>query len=167
MKQIYKNPALYYILAPVVVALWPLLIWGVYLPAARHNWQVESSQYNEAQSIMKEILALDPERLEFADAQNTTAEFDYASAIEKTAGLCGIPSTNYKLNSRIIVTSSSGQKTQGAEIGLKQVDITKFAKFLSMLQLRWANLQCNQVKLTKKKGLPDIWDVDLDFKYYY
>lgn len=167
MKEIYKNPTLYYILVSVMVALWPLLIWGVYLPAAGHNWQVERSQYSEAQSIMAEILALDPDRLEFADSQNAAAEFDYASAIEKTADLCGIPPTNYKLSSEIIITSSGGQKSQSAKVGLKQVDITKFAKFLSTLQLRWANLQCAQVKLTKKKGLPDTWDIDLDFTYYY
>jgi hypothetical protein len=86
--------------------------------------------------------------------------------MEQTAGLCGIPSTDYKLNSGIIITSA-GQKSQNAKVGLMQVDITKFAKFLSTVQLRWANLQCGQVKLTKKKGLPDSWDVDLDFKYYY
>jgi hypothetical protein len=166
MKQIYKNPTLYYILVPVIVALWPLLIWGVYLPSARHNWQVESTQYNEAQSIMKEILTLDPDRLKFADSNNTAAEFDYASAVERIASSCGIPPTSYRLSSGIIITSE-GQKSQSAKVGLKQVDITKFAKFLSTLQLRWANLQCAQVKLTKKKGLPDVWDVDLDFKYYY
>jgi hypothetical protein len=166
MKEIYKNPALYYILAPVMVALWPLLIWGVYLPAAGRNWEVETSQYNEGQNIMTEILALDPDRLKFADSNNASAEFDYASAMEQTAGLCGIPSTDYKLNSGIIITSA-GQKSQNAKVGLMQVDITKFAKFLSTVQLRWANLQCGQVKLTKKKGLPDSWDVDLDFKYYY
>jgi len=166
MKQIYKNPTLYYILVPVIVALWPLLIWGVYSPAAGHNWEVEQSQYGEAQSIMKEILALDPDRLKFVDSNNTAAEFDYASAIERTADFCKIPPTNYKLSSGIIITSG-GQKSQSAKVGLKQVDITKFAKFLSTLQLRWANLQCAQVKLTKKKGLPDTWDVDLDFKYYY
>jgi hypothetical protein len=166
MKQIYKNPALYYILVPVIATLWPLLIWGVYLPAAERNWQVETSQYNEGQSIMTEILALDPDRLKFADSNNTAAEFDYAGAIEKTADLCKIPPTSYKLSSGIIITSG-GQKSQSAKVGLKQVDITKFAKFLSTLQLRWANLQCGQVKLTKKKGLPDTWDIDLDFKYYY
>ena len=32
MKDVYKNPILYYILVPVVVALWPLLVWSVYLP---------------------------------------------------------------------------------------------------------------------------------------
>jgi hypothetical protein len=166
MKEIYKNPALYYILVPIIVALWPLLIWGVYLPSARRSWQVEKSQYDQAQGIIKEILAIDPDRLNFADSQNTAAEFDYASALEKTAGLCGIPPTSYKLNSGIIITSS-GQKSQSAKVSLKQVDITKFAKFLSTIQLRWANLQTVQVKLTKKKGLPDAWDVDIEFKYYY
>ncbi len=166
MKEIYKNPTLYYILVPVIVALWPLLVWSVYLPTAKRNWQIESSQYKKAQSVMREILTLDPERLTFADSQDTATEFDYASAIEKVAGLCGIKPTDYKLNSGIIITSS-GQKSQSAKVDLNQIEITKFAKFLSTIQLRWANLQCSKVKLTKKKGLPDIWDVDLDFKYYY
>ncbi|MDD5326251.1 MAG: hypothetical protein PHY02_00370 [Phycisphaerae bacterium] len=165
-KDIFKNPALYYILAPVAVALWPLLIWGVYLPAAADNWQAEQNQYHQAQTIIKEILDIDPERLKFADTDGNAAEFDYASAIEATANSCGIPPADYKLSSGII-TASGGQKSQSAKVGLKQVDITKFAKFLSTLQLRWANLQCSGVKLTKKKGLPDIWDIDLDFKYYY
>jgi hypothetical protein len=166
MKDILKNPALYYILVPVVVALWPLLIWGVYLPAAEHNWQAEKSQYSQGQKVITEILAIDPDRLKFADSNSASAEFDYATAIEKTAGSCGIPPASYKLNSGIIITSA-GQKSQSAKVGLMGVDIAKFAKFLSTVQLRWANLQCSQVKLTKKKGLPDIWDVDLDFKYYY
>jgi hypothetical protein len=166
MKDILKNPALYYILAPVAVALWPLLIWGVYLPAAENKWQVEKSQYSQGQKIITEILAIDPDRLQFADANAASAEFDYASAIEKTAGLYRIPPTSYKLNSGIIITTA-GQKSQSAKVTLKGIDITRFAKFLSTLQLRWANLQCSQVKLTKKKGLPNIWDVDLDFKYYY
>jgi len=80
--------------------------------------------------------------------------------------LCGIPSTDYKLSSGIII-ESGGQKSQSAQVSLKKVDIVKSARFLSTIQLRWANLQCSRVKLTKKKGLPDVWDVDLEFKYYY
>jgi hypothetical protein len=166
MKDILKNPAFYYILAPVAAALWPLLVWGVYLPSAKRSWQAEKLQYVEAQNIIKEILTIDPERLNFADSNKTVAEFDYAGAIDKTAALCGIPTTDYKINSGIMITSA-GQKSQSAKISLKQVDITKFAKFLSTIQLRWANLQTVQVKLTKKKGLPDSWDVDIEFKYYY
>jgi hypothetical protein len=166
MKDILKNPILYYILVPTLVALWPLLVWSVYLPAAKRAWQTESKQYEKAQGIINEILTIDPDRLNFADTKNTADEFDYASALDQVAGSCGVPPTDYKLNSGRI-TSSSGQKSQSAKVTLKGVDITKFAKFLSTLQLRWANLQCTQVKLTKKKGLPDSWDIDLDFKYYY
>ena len=166
MKDMLKNPVLYYILAPVMAALWPLLIWGVYLPAAGRNWETEKSQYNQGQNIIKEILNVDPDRLKFADANSASVEFDYASAIDSTAGSCGIPPTGYNLNSGIIITSA-GQKSQSAKVSLKGVDITKAAKFLSTVQIRWASLQCTQIKLTKKKGLPDSWDVDLDFKYYY
>jgi len=166
MKDIYKNPTLYYVLVPVAAALWPLLVWGVYLPGAKHKWQAEEKQYNKAQDVIAEILAIDPDRLDFADSQDTSAEFDYANAVEKVADLCGIPSTSYKLSSGIILTSG-GQKSQSADVSLKQVKITKFAEFLSTLQLRWAGLQCSGVKLTKIKGMPDSWNVDLDFKYYY
>ncbi len=166
MKDLYRNPTLYYVLIPVIVSLWSLFMWGIYLPAAEHKWQAERAQYSKAQKIISEILVLDPERLEFADAKIASAEFDYAFAVEKTASLCKIQSTNYKLSSGVIITSG-GQRSQNAKVTLKQVDITKFAKFLSTIQLRWANLQCTKVKLTKKKGLRDAWDVDLDFKYYY
>ena len=166
MKDIYKNPILYYILAPISVALWPLFIWGIYLPDAEDNWQAEKTQYNKAQKIMAEIITLDPGRLEFADAKNIAAEFDYAIAVERIASLCRIPSSNYNISSKPIRTSG-GQKSQSAMVVLKQVDITKFARFISTIQLRWANLQCEKVTLAKKKGLPDTWKVDLDFKYYY
>ena len=166
MKDIYKNPILYYILVPTVVALWPLFIRGVYLPDAERSWETEKAQYEKAQKIMAEILTLDPDRLQFADSRTAAAEFDYAIAVERIANLCKIPSTNYKLSSGII-TTSGGQKSQSAQLVLKQVDITRFAKFLSTIQLRWANLQCERVTLTKQKGLPDTWKVDLGFKYYY
>ncbi|KPJ66854.1 MAG: hypothetical protein AMJ43_06780 [Coxiella sp. DG_40] len=166
MKEIYKNPGLYYILAPVAISLWSLFIWGIYLPDAERRWKADKAQYNKAQNIIAEILSLDPERLAFAGMEADTAEFDYANAVEKTASLCGIPSTDYKLSSGIII-ESGGQKSQSAQVSLKKVDIVKSARFLSTIQLRWANLQCSRVKLTKKKGLPDVWDVDLEFKYYY
>jgi len=166
MKDIYKNPTFYYILVPIIVALWSLLVRGIYLPDAEQNWQAEKAQYNKAQNIMEEILTFDPDRLEFADSKTGAAEFDYAIVIERTASLCKIPSANYKLSSGIIITSG-GQKSQTANISLKQVDIARFAKFLSTIQLRWANLQCTKASLKKKKGLPDTWDADLVFKYYY
>ena len=155
MKDIYKNPIVYYILVPVIVALWALSVWVVRLPEAERSLKREQGEYSKAQNIMLEILTLDPDRLEFADANSAAAEFDYANAVDRVASFCRIPSTSYKLSSGPIITRG-GKKSQTATVGLKDVSITKFAKFLSTIQLRWADLQCTQLrKLKKKGGFPD------------
>ncbi len=164
MKDIYKNPILYYILVPAIVGLWPLFVWAIYLPAAEESIEDQLAQYGKAEAIMMEILTLDSDRI--TDANDAPAEFTYDRAVERVADTCRIPSSKYKLNPGKPMTIG-GQKSQSATVNLKQIDIVKFAKFLSMIQLRWANLQCNRVKLTKKQGLPDMWDVDIEFKYYY
>ncbi len=166
MKDIYKNPILYYILVPVIVVLWPLLVWAIYLPAAEKGVREQQAQYKRADATMMEILTLDPDRREFADSNNVGTEFTYAGAIDNVARSCGILPSMYKLSSGMLITSRD-QKSQSASVNLKQIDIKKFAEFLDKIQFRWANLQCNRVKLTKKPGLPDMWDVDIEFKYYY
>ncbi|HUU16420.1 MAG TPA: hypothetical protein VMW72_04665 [Sedimentisphaerales bacterium] len=166
MKDIYKNPILYYILVPVIVGLWPLLVWAIYLPASEKSVTDQQAQYKRAEATMMEILTLDPDRREFADSNNVATEFTYAGAIDNVARACGILPSMYKLSSGMLQTTS-GQKSQSANVNLKQIDIKRFAEFLDKIQFRWANLQCNRVKLTKKPGLPDMWDVDIEFKYYY
>jgi hypothetical protein len=165
MKDIYKNPILYYIVVPVIAGLWPLLVWAIYLPAAQKDVEEQIAQYKKAEPIMMEILTLEPDRLEFADANDTAADFTYGEAIDRVASLCRIPPSKYNLSSAMIITTND-KKSQSASVDLKQVDIRKFARFLSMMQLRWANLQCEQLKLTKKQNLPDndMWDVDIKFK---
>lgn len=166
MKDIYKNPVLYYVLVPVVIALWPLSIWGVYLSEAENTWKDEKAKYIEAQLIIEEILHLDPDRMDFAEAGKDAKEFDYAVVVEQVASLCRIVPENYKLSSGL-PTTSSGQKSQSAKVDLIDVDIKRFADFFSAIQLRWANLQCTKLTLTKKKDAPDKWDVDLRFKYFF
>jgi len=166
MKDIYKNPILYYILAPALVALWPLLVWAVYLPGARDSLQKDMQQCVKAEQIIAQILELDPERLKISGTSTASVEFDYATSVVEIANSCKIPSTSYKISSRPTRVKNR-QKTQSAVVLLDNVDITKFAEFLSRIQLRWANLQCEKVKLTKKEDLPDAWKINLDFKYYY
>ncbi|MGD8787625.1 MAG: hypothetical protein PVJ60_09395 [Phycisphaerales bacterium] len=165
MRDIYKNPMFYYIFVPAVVGLWPLLVWAMYLPAADENLKDWENQHRKAEAIMMEILTLDPDRLQFVDSNDPGTEFTYG-VVDKVAGSCGIPPSKYKLNSGMLITNKN-QKSQSASVSLRQVEIVKFAKFLSTIQLRWANLQCNRVKLTKKQGMPDTWDIDIEFKYYY
>jgi hypothetical protein len=165
MKDIYKNPLLYYILVPAVIILWPLLVWAVYLPKAESSLDNDLDQYKKTQKTIEDILTLDSGRLQLADAKTGAAEFDYFNEVYRIAALSGIPQSNCTLNAGPIIPGE--QKSQSANISFKEVDIVKFAKFLSTIQLRWANLQCTRVRLSKIKKLPDTWNVDLDFKYYY
>jgi hypothetical protein len=166
IKEIYKNPMFYYILVPALATLWPVIIWGVYLPAARANLSEEMDQFTKAEQLIEELLAADPERLNFAKGKDTASGFDYATAVQQAAEFCSIAANNYKLSSSII-TKSEGQKSQSAQVSLKGVEVTKAARFLSTIQLRWSSLQCTKMALKKNKGVPDAWDVDLTFKYYY
>ncbi|OHB76710.1 MAG: hypothetical protein A2Z25_21780 [Planctomycetes bacterium RBG_16_55_9] len=167
MRDIYKNPILYYVLVPVIVGFWPLLVWAIYLPEAQTSVREHLSQYQEAIPIMMEILTLDPDRLELVDPNETAPEFTWG-AVDQVANKCRIPEKNCELRSGMIITSG-GQKNQSATVYLRQVSIIEFAEFLSMIQLRWVNLTCERVKLTKKENMPDndLWDVDITFKYYY
>ena len=66
-----------------------------------------------------------------------------------------------------MLITTSGQKSQSARVSLKDVNVTQVANFLSTIQLHWPDLQCNTLKLTKRKDSPDSWDADFDFKYYF
>ena len=166
MKDMFRNPIFYYILAPVIVCLWPLLVWAVYLPAAEKNEIDQREQFKRAEEVMLDILTLDPDRRDYTDSNDVEIEFKFDKAVAKVASTCKIPPTKWDLNAAAPQTSK-GEKSQSATVSLKLIDIVKFSEFLSTIQLRWANLQCNRVKLTQKPGLPDIWDVDIEFKYYY
>jgi len=167
MKDIYRNPILYYASIVILAALWPLVLFIVYLPRAEQNMQNEEKQYARAQKVITEILTLDPERLEFADSNAVAVEFDYATVVDRVANFCGIPATDYKVSSKPPRTSSSGQRSQTAKVTINQADIARFALFLSSIQFRWSGLQCESVVLTTAEGVPDRWKADMDFRYYY
>ena len=167
MKDIYKQPIFYYVLVPVLMLLWPLTLITVSLPNAEKELKNQKKEYQGAEKIMGAILQIDPERLDFSQNKQTEKEFDYAVALENIASSCGISTDSYDLSSGRIVSSSQGQKNQSARVNLEEIDIVTFAKFFSKLQFRWANLQCSKIKLTKKQGAPDIWDIDLELKYYF
>ncbi len=167
MREVYKNPVLYYLLIPVLVALWPLLVWGVYLPRAEDSRETEVGLCVEGQTRAVEILFLDPDRLNPPGGKGPiTTPFDYGSAVTRAANLCQIPPNSCPLSSTDTMVSG-GKKRQDARVELKSVGIVQAAKFLWTMQSMWATLQCEDVKLTKKKGTPNQWDVDFRFVYYY
>ena len=165
MKDIHKHPLFYYILVPAVMVIWPLLVSMVYLPSAEQNLIIKKEQYTEATAIIKEILKLDPGRLDYS-AKTGKSEFNYADAVDEVAKRCNISTGSYRISSGMLIRSGK-QRTQSAKLVLNDISILKFAEFLSEIQMRWDSLQCTKVKLAKKEGLPDTWKVDIDFKYYY
>lgn len=163
MKDIYKNPIFYYILAPALATLWPVIIWGVYLPASRANYNNDVDQYLKSQELTDELIKLDPERLNYTKGKDTAAGFDYAIAVQQAAEFCSIAAN---MSSGAII-KAEGKKSQAANVSLKGVSITNAVRFLSTIQLRWSGLQCTKIDFRKNKGVPDAWDVNLTFKYYY
>ena len=166
MKDILKNPVLYYIAVPILVGLWPLLVAAVYLPEAKTNKEAQIVIYQKGQDVIEQILTLDPDRLKLAGPNSTEVSFTYDIAVNQMAVHCNIPASQYTSNPALPMTTS-GQKTQTANVSLKQVDITTFAKFLSLIQTRWPSLQCTNLNMKTKENLPDIWDITIQFKYFY
>jgi len=166
IKEIYKHPMFYYAVAVAAAALWPVIIWGVYLPSAKISCNNDLDQYQKSIPLMDELVSADPERLNATKSKDAPKGFDYATAVYQTAELCSISANNYKFSSGPIL-KTEGQKTQPANVALKGVKIADAARFLSSIQQRWSGLQCTQINFRKNKGQPDAWDVDLTFKYYY
>ena len=167
MKDIHKNPILYYIAIPALIGIWPLYVWALKLPAAQEDLENNLTIYNnDAEPVMMEILNLDPSRLDSADPNESIAEFTYDRVVDKVASLCSIPPSKCELDTRP-AQESGGQRSQSANVKLTQINIITAARFLSTIQMRWPNLQCTKIILEKKPDFPDMWTANLDFKYYY
>ncbi len=166
MRDIYRNPMFYYLLIPVLVAVWPLLVWTLYLPKVQQDWDRDQKSYDDATKHIDEILVKDPDRLKATEAARSLGKFTYPEAVDRVANLCRIPSGDLDLSTGNIVKVSN-KETQQARVSLTDINIVQGAKFLDTIQSTWVHLSCERVKLAKKKGMPDQWDMDLTFKYDY
>ena len=168
MRDVFKNPILYYVLAPILVGLWPLLVWGVYLPRIQRGLDSDKEQYANATNCMVEILTLDPGRLEASGTSQSSGEFAPGEAVNRVADRCRITSRNCTLNAGGKI-KSGGKETQGFKVTLSDVGIVQICSFLSTIQSMWVNLECESLKLTKEEGAADHdrWDAELSFKYTY
>ena len=166
MKDYFKNPNFYYMLMPLAAALWAVFTWSVSLPAAEKNWDRKQNQYKDAQGWTTKILELAPQRLEYQTQEGETRQFDYATAVEQLAKVCQIPPSDYSLQAGR-ETKRGGRRIKSATVKIKPVDVGRFAQFLSKMLFQWPDLQCEQLKLTKEKGGPDVWKADMKLTYYY
>jgi hypothetical protein len=112
-------------------------------------------------------LKIDPD-LPTRDTTNLVPrEFSYTDEVYRVANLCKIPTSGWVCTAGNIMVSS-GKKRQDARVKLTGVSIAQTAKFLWTIQSMWpSRLTCENVKLQAKKGMPDQWDVDFSFLYYY
>jgi hypothetical protein len=163
-RDFYKKPIFYYILIPAVVAAWPFSVAFVYLPGANKAYEKEKASYKDANEVMYNILFIDPDRSKSSGAKTTAKEFDYFTAMGDVARSCNIPTPTISSQPARMVDN---KKMQEATVILQRVDIAAFAGFLSSLQKRWANLECESLILDKQKGLPDVWKATVKFRYYY
>ena len=166
MRELYRNPMLYYVLVPILVIIWPLLVWGYYLPKGQEALQKDQGLFSKAQDLMVELINKDPERLTAAEESQKLGKFTYAEAVDRVANLCRIPSGSWNQQVGPIV-NSGGKRTQQARVSLSDVSVVQAAKFLSTIQAMWVTLTCDSVKLSKREGMPDQWNMDLNFKYDY
>jgi hypothetical protein len=167
MNDIYKKPIFYYVLVPVLVGLWPLWLFTAGLPGAKSGYEKDVIQYQDAEKSIKDILEnLDPQRLDYAMAKKTRDDFDYATAIDQVTKFCRIGASGYKLSSSPTRKTKGGQKSQDASMTIDKIDIETFAKFISVMHMRWSSLQCSNVTLTKIKGQKNTWKADIRFIYY-
>jgi len=168
MKDLHKNPILYYILVPILVGIWPLLLWAMYLPSTKQSLKDDLEASKIGQGIALRILTLDPDRVDTGDANDAPGDFSYAAALDKVAGVCGIPASQYKLTTGMTVTKDK-QKSQSAHLRIDQVGVAQLARFLSLMQYKWSTLQCDDVTLSKLKTetQPDVWTVEIKFNYYF
>ena len=114
MKIDFKDPNVYYILVPIAVALWALTAGFVLYPKSLKNWEANKAEYEKAQGLMDQLVALQPERLNFKMDENTRAEeFDFIKTVSEFAGKFSISNSNYNLIVRPDV-NRAGRKTQSA-----------------------------------------------------
>ncbi|MCD4831599.1 MAG: hypothetical protein K8R02_07325 [Anaerohalosphaeraceae bacterium] len=166
MKDFYKQPMFYYIVVPILVGVWPLWLWAAAVPSAAEKYAKEQKTFAQAERLIKQILELDSQRLDYAKANAGAGDFDYTVAIDQMSRTCGISSSGYRLSSGPIRKIKGGQKSQDATMSIEKIGVEKLSTFLSMMHMRWQGLQCTTATINKHKGEKDSWKVDLRFTYY-
>jgi hypothetical protein len=166
MKDFYKDPTVYYVGVPVLMAIWPLWIWTQNLPTAQKDLTKWKGYMPDVNAVAGEILRLDPERL---DEKATSAPelFDYTTAVGRAASLCSIPLDRCPYTSGVKTKSSKGQESQTATVTLRGMGIVQVCQFLSRLQQSWPHLECTTVDLTQDKKVVDRWDAKIGFQYFF
>ncbi|MHC4854870.1 MAG: hypothetical protein ACYS72_00510 [Planctomycetota bacterium] len=162
-----KDPNVYYILVPVLAAMWAVMAGLVLYPKSVKAWDESEAEYTKAQTMMDQLVTLQPERLAYKVDENAKSQdFDFTKTINEFAGALSIPPSNYNLTVRS-EANRGGRKTRSASISIKAIDIEKLAQFLSALLLRWPDLRCDTLSFSKIKDAKNNWQADISLTYFY
>ena len=166
MKEFYKKPEFYYFILPFFVAVWILTSAFLSLPTAKSKFKRATEDQGKINGYLTTIITREPERLKFDELKKSTEEFDYGEVIDGFAKLYGITPSSYSLQAQGRIKKGK-QLSQGANITISEIDVTKFAMFLSSMQQTWPDLQCNTLSLNKHKNEKDMWKATMKFTYVF
>jgi hypothetical protein len=167
MKELLKNPNLYYIAAPVAAGLFTLAAALVFYPGAAGQWQDSETEFNEARNWAEKLLTAQPERLAYkVNEKNTSENFDFTVVINDFARAFEISPSNYTTSVKGEVRKQ-GKRARSATVSIKIIDIEKLCKFLSTMLAYWPDMECDVLSLDKGKAGKDDWKADMTLTYYY
>lgn len=169
MKDYLKNPLFYYIVIPAVAGIWAAAAGMVFYPRSVTFWEQEKDDYNASEELLAQIIAIEPQRLTHQQQEGTGGgggDFDFTQVINELATLFSIPPANFTLNTRG-ETSRAGKRARSATLSIRTIDIERMTKFLSVMLIRWPDLQCESLSMDKLPQGKDNWRVDMTLTYYY
>lgn len=167
MKEMLKNPNVYYILIPVLVGFWALMACFVFYPGSVSAYQEDAKpEYEKTQEWIEKLVAIAPQRLQNQNKLGSDGKFDFGNTINTLAQLFEIPSSSYTLNIRPEVPRA-GKRARTASMSIKEIDIEKTARFVSTMLGGWPDLKCDTLSFDKAKTGKDNWKVEMSLTYYY
>ncbi|HEG44274.1 MAG TPA: hypothetical protein ENH94_09520 [Phycisphaerales bacterium] len=167
MKNFHKNPNFYYVIIPVICALWAMFTWVISLPAAGGKWEKQKKEFESSQEFVTQILEVAPEKLDYEKQEEKAKEFDYGNVVDEFAEKWKIPVSHYSLNVGKESKRAGKQTVITATLSIKPVDMGKFINFLSSVLSQWHKLQCDEITLTKQKTGKNVWKADVKLVYYF
>ena len=165
MKDHLKNPNLYYMVVPAIVAIWALTAGFILYPNSIQSWEDEEEEYTRTLGYVQKIIEAQPKRLSIIKKGNKEGDFDFSETINTLAQIFKISTSNFSLNVRP-AAKKAGKKARPATMTLKEVDVQTMARFLSTMLTRWPDLKCEVLSLEKSKASKNKWKVDLSLTYY-
>ncbi len=166
MKDYYKKANLYYTAVPLVAMAFVIFVAAISLPAASRKWKTKQKDYAKAERLIRKIVALDRERLNYKAKKGSSGEFDYSTAVVEITKLVKIAPSNYSLRGHG-VTKSGGKLRKSADVTIERVGIETLSRFISQILLRWPDLLCDRLSIDTDPGGKDLWKATMKFVYTY